>query len=109
MRSPHRFSAPSQGFKAFTVPIPRRDSLWRMQAYVDAVRARVAGCAAGRPRSGFRPGCRGHLTPGDAALLATALEKDHLMWFDEPTSVLTNDGLARIADESVMPLGWAAP
>src|SRR5271168_3094755 len=33
--------AVEQGFKAFTVPIPSRDSLWRMQAYVDAVRARI--------------------------------------------------------------------
>ena len=27
------------------------------------------------------------------------------MWLEEPTTVLTADGLARIADESVMPLG----
>jgi L-alanine-DL-glutamate epimerase-like enolase superfamily enzyme len=47
----------------------------------------------------------GTLTQGDAALLATALEKDRLMWFDEPTSVLTNDGLARVAEESVTPIG----
>ncbi|HLX46367.1 MAG TPA: enolase C-terminal domain-like protein [Bryobacteraceae bacterium] len=98
--------AAGQGFKAFTVPIPARDSLWRMQAYVDAVRARV-----GRLRSlagadmDFVLDAAGTLTPGDAALLATAFEKDHLMWLDEPTGVLTNDGLARIADESVLPLG----
>lgn len=98
--------AAEQGFKAFTVPIPGRDSLWRMQAYVDAVRARVA-----RVRSlagadlDFVLDAAGTLTPGDAALLATALEKIHLMWFDEPTTVLTNDALARIADESVMPIG----
>jgi len=98
--------AVSQGFKAFTVPIPTRDSLWRMQAYVDAVRERV-----GRVRGlagadlDFVLDAGGALTPGDAALLARAFEKDHLMWFDEPTNVLTNDGLARIADESVMPLG----
>jgi len=98
--------AVQQGFKAFMVPIPGRDSLWRMQAYVDAVRARVA-----RVRSladadlDFVLDAAGTLTPGDAALLATALEKNHLLWFDEPTTVLTNDGLARIADESVMPIG----
>lgn len=98
--------AAEQGFKAFTVPIPGRDSLWRMQAYVDAVRARVA-----RVRSlagadlDFVLDAAGTLTPGDAALLATALEKIHLMWLDEPTTVLTNDALARIADESVMPIG----
>ena len=45
------------------------------------------------------------MTPGDAATVAKALEKVHLIWFDEPTSVLTADGLAKITDESVMPIG----
>ena len=95
-----------QGFKAFTVPLPSRDSLWRMQAYLDAVLARVA-----RMRSlagadlDFVLDAAGTLTPGDAAILATALEKHRLMWFDEPTTVLTKDALARIAEESVMPIG----
>jgi galactonate dehydratase len=98
--------AVQQGFKAFTVPVPARDSLWRMQAYVDAVRARVARMrSAAGPDMDFVLDAAGALTPGDAALLATALERDHLMWFDEPTTVLTNDALARVADESVMPIG----
>ena len=98
--------AVQQGFKAFMVPIPRRDSLWRAQEYVDAVGARIA-----RMRSvvggdlDFVLDAAGGLTPGDAALLATALEKNHLMWFDEPTTVVTSDALARIVEESVMPVG----
>ncbi len=28
-----------------------------------------------------------------------------MLWFDEPTSVLTSDALAKISDESVMPVG----
>lgn len=98
--------AVQQGFKAFTVPIPSHDSMWRMQQYVELVRARI-----GRMRSlagedlDFVLDGGGTLTPGDAAFLATAMEKDHLMWFDEPTTVLTSDALARIADESVMPIG----
>jgi len=98
--------AVKQGLRAFTVPIPARDSLWRMQAYVDAVRARVARVrsVAGADMD-FVLDAAGTLTPGDAALLATALEKDHLMWFDEPAAVLTNDALARVAEESVMPIG----
>ena len=98
--------AVQRGFKAFTVPVPVRDSLWRMQAYVDSVRARVARVrsVAGADMD-FVLDAAGTLTPGDAALLATALEKDHLMWFDEPAAVLTNDALARIAEESVMPIG----
>ena len=98
--------AVKQGFRAFTVPIPARDSLWRMQAYVDAVRARLARVrsVAGADMD-FVLDAAGALTPGDAALLATAIEKDHLMWFDEPAAVLTNDALARVAEESVMPIG----
>jgi galactonate dehydratase len=94
-----------QGFKAVTVPIPRHDALWRMQAYVDAVRARVR-----EVRQMTGPGIElvldaaGTLMPGDAAFIATALEPDRIMWLDEPTTVLTADALAKIADESVMPV-----
>ncbi len=98
--------AVEKGFQAFTVPIPARDSLWRMQAYVDAVKARIErmrGLAGSDLDLVLDAG--GVLTPGDAALVATALERNHLMWFDEPAGVLTGDGLARIADESTMPLG----
>lgn len=98
--------AVKQRFKAFTVRLPPRDSLWRMQTYVDAV---IASVARVRSLAGadmdFVLDAAGALTPGDAAMLATALEKHHLMWLDEPTTVLTNDGLARIAEESVMPIG----
>src|SRR5260221_332237 len=45
------------------------------------------------------------LTRGDAATVAKALEKPHLIWFDERTSVLTIDGLGKIIAESVMPIG----
>ena len=98
--------AAQQGFKAFTVPIPTRDSMWRMQAYVDGVRARIdrMRSLAGSDLD-FVLDAAGTLTPGDAAFLATALEKNHLLWFDEPTKVLTHDGLARITEESVMPVG----
>ncbi|HTP34305.1 MAG TPA: mandelate racemase/muconate lactonizing enzyme family protein [Candidatus Acidoferrales bacterium] len=98
--------AVQQGFRAFTVPIPTRDAMWRMQAYVDSVSARIE-----RMRSLAGPDldivldAAGRLTPGDAAFVATALEKNHLLWFDEPTEVLTHDGLARITEESVMPVG----
>jgi galactonate dehydratase len=95
-----------RGFKAFTVPIPARDSMWRMQDYVDIVRRRmdrmreIAGSGVDLVLDGG-----GSLMPGDAAFVATALERFHLMWFDEPTSVLTSDGLSKITDESVMPVG----
>ena len=45
------------------------------------------------------------MTPGDAASVAVALERSHPIWFDEPTSVTTQDALAKIVDESAMPIG----
>jgi galactonate dehydratase len=95
-----------QGFQAFLFPVPSRDAMWRMQAYVDAIRARVDRLkTAGGPETDFVLDGRAMLTPGDASFIATALERSHLLWFDEPTGVLTNDALSRISDESVMPLG----
>jgi galactonate dehydratase len=98
--------AKRQGFRAFTFPIPERDSLWRMQAYVDAIRRRLERLqAAAGPDTDFVLDARAMLTPGDAAFIATALERAHLLWLDEPTEVLTNDALAKITGESVMPVG----
>jgi galactonate dehydratase len=37
--------------------------------------------------------------------VAQALERSHPIWFDEPTGVITPDALAKIVDESVMPIG----
>jgi galactonate dehydratase len=94
------------GFKAFTVPIPTRDSMPRMQSDVEAVRARIDSLrSVTGPDMDFVLDAAQALTPGDAALLATALEKGHLLWLDEPTRVLTSDGLAKITQESVMPVG----
>lgn len=98
--------AVEQGFRAFTVPIPTRDAMWRMQAYVDSVRARIEHVRSlAGPDLDFVLDAAGKLTPGDAAFLASALEKNHLLWLDEPTEILTHDALARISDESVMPVG----
>ena len=94
------------GFQAFTMPVLQRDGMIRLQAYVDAVRERVGKMRAkGEAGSEWVLDGAAGLTPGDAATLARALEKDHFIWFDEPTSVLTTDGLAKITEESVMPIG----
>jgi galactonate dehydratase len=98
--------AKRQGFQAFTMPALQRDAMIPLQEYVDRVRKRVAAMKAkgGTDAEWVLDGAAG-LTPGDAAMVATALERTHLIWFDEPTSVLTTDGLAKITDESVMPIG----
>ena len=94
------------GFQAFTLPIPQRDSLWRMQGYVDQIRNRVERLkSAAGSGADFVLDANATLTPGDAAFIATALERTHLLWLDEPTEVLTNDALSKITNESVMPVG----
>src|ERR1700688_4492790 len=50
-------------------------------------------------------GRRGGDDTGDAASIAVALERSHPIWFDEPTAVTTPDALAKIVDESTMPIG----
>ena len=98
--------AKRQGFRAFTIPALQRDAMIPLQEYVDRVRARVAKMQSmgGADAEWVLDGAAA-MTPGDAATVAKALEKVHLIWFDEPTGVLTTDGLAKITDESVMPIG----
>jgi galactonate dehydratase len=98
--------AKRQGFRAFTMPALLRDSMIPLQEYVNRVRRRVSAMQAqgGEDAEWVLDGAAG-LAPGDAATVAAALEKNHLMWFDEPTRVLTTDALAKITDESVMPIG----
>jgi galactonate dehydratase len=98
--------ARDNGFKAFSFPFPARDSMTRMQAYVDTVRQRIDRMrSAAGPGTDFVVDGAASFTPGDAAYIATALERQHMLWFDEPTAVLNSDALAKIADESVMPVG----
>lgn len=98
--------AQERGFKAFTVPVPPRQTMTRLQDFADSARRRLDAfqkMAGGNAEVVLDGG--GSLLPGDAALLARSLEKEHPIWFDEPTGVLTNDALARITEESVMPVG----
>jgi galactonate dehydratase len=94
------------GLLAFTMPALQRDGMIPLQEYVDRVRRRVGAIRnkGGADAEWVLDGA-GLMTPGDAATVATALERTRLMWFDEPTSVLTTDGIAKIAEESVMPIG----
>jgi galactonate dehydratase len=98
--------AQRQGFRAFTLASPQREAMIPLQAYVDLVRKHVAEMQskAGASSEWVLDGA-GAMTPGDAATVAVALERVHPIWFDEPTAVMTQDGLAKIVEESVMPIG----
>jgi len=95
-----------QGFQAFTLAAPLRDAMVPLQAYVDLVRKHVAAMQTmAGPAAEWVLDGDGSMTPGDAASVAVALERTHPIWFDEPTGVITQDGLAKIVEESVMPIG----
>ena len=48
----------------------------------------------------------GLLTPGDAANVAMTIESTHPLWFDDPVAVANSQTIRKIADESVVPLGF---
>ena len=76
------------------------------RAYVDLVRKQYANMQAlAGPSGEWVLDAAGAMTPGDAASIAVALEPFHPIWFDEPTAVTAPNSLAKIVDESVMPIG----
>jgi galactonate dehydratase len=95
-----------QGIRAFTLPVPPREAMMRLQDWVDSVRKRLADmqARAGEGAEWVLDGAAA-LTPGDAATVAVALERSHPIWFDEPIAALSTETLAKIVDQSVMPIG----
>jgi galactonate dehydratase len=61
---------------------------------------------AGGDNVDFVVDAAGAYSPGQAATLAAALEKLHPLWIDEPCSLANLRAAAKIADESVAPLGF---
>jgi galactonate dehydratase len=95
------------GFKAFSVPVPPVAARNQGQAYVIATRKRMDALrdAAGAGTDFVLDGAAS-LVPGDAASLATAFERFHLLWFDEPCELDNLGALRKIASENVTPVGW---
>lgn len=97
-RAGHRafvVAAPEPGF-----PNPRHEF----------VRATVERLAALRRTLGdeadFVLDGAGQLPPAEAANLSAALEKFHLLWFDEPCALGNLAAVKKIAQENVTPLGF---
>jgi galactonate dehydratase len=95
------------GFQAFDVPIPGINWRNQGQAFDKAARARMDGLRAGAPdTANFVLRGSGTLTAGDAAAVASSLERFHLLWFDEPCPVTNLRTIKKIAEETVTPLGF---
>lgn len=56
----------------------------------------------------FIVAANGLLTPGDAASVARTLEPKHPLWFDEPCTHSNIEAVRKVADETVVPLGFGA-
>jgi galactonate dehydratase len=99
--------ARAAGFRAFGVPLPPVQARNQGQAFVHHVRQRVEALrsAAGADADFVLDGA-GSLTPGDAASVSTALERFHLLWFDEPCPISNLSAVRKLADENVTPLGF---
>jgi galactonate dehydratase len=95
------------GHKAFGVTAPPNE--WRNagKPYVEKatnlmqMMRRAAGAGADFVLDGG-----GRLMPGDAQSVAEALEKFHLLCFDEPVTVSNLGAAKKIAGENVTPLGF---
>ncbi|HXK00926.1 MAG TPA: mandelate racemase/muconate lactonizing enzyme family protein [Verrucomicrobiae bacterium] len=98
--------ARTAGFRAFLVPAPTPAARNQGQAFVLAAHKRLDTLrqAAGSGTD-FVLDCGGTLVPGDAASLAAAFERYHLLWLEEPCPPLNLGALKKIAAENVTPLG----
>src|SRR5579863_1703 len=96
----------SAGFRAFAVPLPPAPARNQGQAFALAVRNRLERLRAAADDADFVLDGAAALTPGDASTVAAALEKFHLLWFDEPCPMSNLAAVRKISDESAMPLGF---
>ncbi len=100
------YSSPySQPFPVAVIGVPA--PAWRNQgkAYQNRVLELVDAVPADRD---FVLAGNGVLTPGDAASVATTLESKHPLWFDEPCAHSNIEAVRKVADETVVPLGFGA-
>lgn len=99
--------ATAAGYRAVSVTVPPPAARNQGQAYERDVRKMLESL---RSTSGdqvdFVLDGAGLLTPGDAANVAMTIESMHPLWFDDPVTVANTQTIRKIADESVVPLGF---
>jgi galactonate dehydratase len=95
------------GYRAFMVPVPPVAAPNQGQAFVQAAQKRMESLrAAGGEGLDFALSGERSLSAGDASSVASALERFHLLWFDEPCRLSNLGAVRKIAAESVTPLGF---
>jgi galactonate dehydratase len=95
------------GYKAFSVPVREVRAPNHGQAFVLGMRQRMERlrAATGAGTDLVLDGAA-KLTPGDAASLATALERFHPLWIDEPCPLSNLGAVRKISEENVTPVGY---
>ena len=98
------YSSPySQPFPVAVIDVP--PPAWRNQG--KAYQNRVLDVADAVPADrDFVLAGNGVLTPGDAASIARTVESKHPLWFDEPCPHSNIEAVRKVADETVVPLGF---
>jgi galactonate dehydratase len=100
------YSSPStEDFPVAVIEVPK--PAWRNQgkAYQNQI---LELANAVPPDRDFILAANGLLTPGDAASVARSVESKHPLWFDEPCPHSNIDAVRKIANETVVPLGFGA-
>jgi galactonate dehydratase len=99
--------AQEAGYRAFLVLVPPAAALNQGQAFVHAVQKQMESLrTAGGEGIDFALSGEGSLSVGDASSVASALERFHLLWFDEPCRLFNLGAVRKIGAESVTPLGF---
>ncbi len=98
-------SAQSHDFPVTVIDVPTPAFRNQGKAYQNRI---LELANAVPPDHDFVLAANGSLTPGDAASVATTIESKHPLWFDEPCSHSNIEALRKVADESVVPLGFGA-
>jgi len=94
------------GYMAFIVPVPAFVHRNQGQANVLATRKRLDSLrAAGGEKMDFVLDGANRLTPGDAQMISEAIEKFHVLWFNEPCISVGLGALKKISAENVTPVG----
>ena len=95
------------GFRAAFVPLPPPLYRNQGQGWVKGIRRRLEELrkAAGDDFD-FVLDCNGALSPGDAQMLARELETFHLLWLEEPCSLVNLEAAAKVSGEAVTPIGF---
>jgi galactonate dehydratase len=94
------------GFKAFLVPLPEITNRNQGQAYVLETKKRLESLrAVGGDDIDFVLDGGNRLTPADAQMISAAIERFHVLWFNEPCTSVNIGALKKIAGENVTPIG----